>query len=611
MAKKAGVITLLAVLMGCLWVITSWAMEPGDQRWAHQGDTTGYPGPIVKIDNQGNRFVASTVEVSGSAEWQVISYDKNGVERWKKSFSPGGSSGNYLMDMALDKDGNVIVVGSAVLTETSNKDWLITSLDKSDGHTLWWNYYDYDKEDSEDEATLVTVDRNGNIVVAGYETVNGEKLSVVQYYSYPTYNVKWTTTLYLSPLNSISNSPTSITVDSTGRIIVGGYTLGSDRNWFVCVISPTGGEILGENFYAGDDAGPDYDSLTKVVTDDSNNIIAAGIFTINGGTNLEILSLSFSTSSGITKNWAITLPNGDSLQDLTIDTSGHIVAAGSNSLNGGDFYVVSISSSGSKRWESTYDSGYGLDRAYALGISPDGGVVATGVRRNQSSNFDWYTACLDPTTGERRWSVLYDGGKGDFPNSIAVDQSSKDVVVVGSSGDDLLIIDYEGGCPLTPSAKHVLKPAEVRTINPAASTPDPDNGKYLGFGDVVSGGHKFKIEAEFPAYLKESDNSVMNVKIFIAAQMPDDYSRLAYFDSSNNMKYQPPDKLSSWKASVNGAIAKTTVFQEVDTSSLVSVPKGTHYWYTLVVPDTVPDDFSGVDWATTPWEITVNIFEVK
>jgi hypothetical protein len=173
---------------------------------------------------------------------------------------------------------------------------------------------------------------------------------------------------------------------------------------------------------------------------------------------------------------------------------------------------------------------------------------------------------------------------------------------------------WNNSSPPSPSPTgHILVPSEVRTINPAAASPDGaiSNGKYLGFGDVATGGNHFKVEAQFPAYLKQSDNSTMAVKIFIAAQMPDDYSRLAYFDSSNNLKYQPPESLSSWKNSVSGAVATTTIFPEVDISSaLANIPSGTHYWYTLVVPDTVPDDFSGVNWATTPWEITVNILEV-
>jgi len=214
-------------------------------------------------------------------------------------------------------------------------------------------------------------------------------------------------------------------------------------------------------------------------------------------------------------------------------------------------------------------------------------------------------------TGEINWEGSYNSGGYDFAVDVAVDKTAEDVVVAGNTRDSssVLIVDYQG---YTPSG-HVLVPEEVRTINNVPASPDPaiNNGKYLGFGSVATGGNKFKIEAAFPAYLNQSDNSTLSVKIFIAAQMPDDYSRLAYFDSSNNLKYQPPESLSSWKSSVSGAVSDTIIFPEVDINSgLSNIPSGKHYWYTLVVPDTVPDDFHGVDWSTTPWEITVNILNV-
>ncbi len=160
---------------------------------------------------------------------------------------------------------------------------------------------------------------------------------------------------------------------------------------------------------------------------------------------------------------------------------------------------------------------------------------------------------------------------------------------------------------------HVMKPGEVTEISPASTTPEPDSKIYLGFGNAAAGGKLFTVVAAFPAYLDSDENSTLSVKIFIAAQLPDDYSRLLFFDSSNKIDYQPPHSLVSWKSSVKGPVATTTVLPPVlvDSTSGFQVPKGTHYWYTLVVPDTVPDDFSGVDWTTTPWEITVNILDIQ
>ena len=203
----------------------------------------------------------------------------------------------------------------------------------------------------------------------------------------------------------------------------------------------------------------------------------------------------------------------------------------------------------------------------------------------------------------------------DTPTDIAIDGSNGDIVVVGCIGDigpDGLIIDISDSEETLPSAPvKALRPSMVDII-PAAETPDLEDGNYLGFGDSVVKGPHLKVEAALPAYLKQSDNSTLAIKIFIAAQMPDDYSRLAYFDSSNNLKFQPLGSLSSWKSSVRGAVSVTTVSLEVGLRSESStIPSGTHYWCALVVPATVPDDFSGVDWSTTPWEITVNILDVQ
>jgi len=158
---------------------------------------------------------------------------------------------------------------------------------------------------------------------------------------------------------------------------------------------------------------------------------------------------------------------------------------------------------------------------------------------------------------------------------------------------------------------HKLIPGEVTDIDSPPAVPRPDQGEYLGFGTAAAGGDLFAVRAEFPQYVY--DGAVETVKIFIAAQLPDDYSRLLYFDSSNAIHYQPPDQLSSWKSSVKGSVGLVTVLPSVkiDSSGGFAVPTGTHYWYTLVVPSTVPDDFSGVDWGVTPWEITVNILDVE
>ncbi len=338
-------------------------------------------------------------------------------------------------------------------------------------------------------------------------------------------------------------------------------------------------------------------------------------------------------------NWQKSYSEGHGYYEayaVAIDSKDNTIVVGHED-NGSDkdWKVISYSPSGAINWQRSYDGGHGSDYAKAVAIDSKDNAIVVGCESNGSDK-DWKIISYSPS-GTIEWQASYDSKTSNYdvsafgngkdgrvpavssPNDdkaehISIDRSSGEIVVAGEvlDGTNALIIDCEGYPPA--ASGHILVPSDVRTVQPAAETPNANstNGTYLGFGDVVANGTHFKVEAAFPTYLKESDNSTLAVKIFIAAQLPDDYSRLAFFDSSNNLKFQPPDTLSSWKSSVSGEVEKTSIFPEtaVGTDSSI-VPSGTHYWYTLVVPDTVPDDFAGVDWSTTPWEITVNVFEVK
>ena len=310
-----------------------------------------------------------------------------------------------------------------------------------------------------------------------------------------------------------------------------------------------------------------------------------------------------------------------------VDPQGNIVVAGI-ALRGtyADIRVVSYTPSGGKKWETFYDSSShdydGMVECYSnklAAIDKGNNIIVAGYEGALPGKVKLKLLSFS-LSGTLNWEQTYISTDNAAPTSIVIDPDSGEMVVGATLqnpttySNTALVVDYEGATPPTPTPSpsgRILYPGDVRWVSPAEESPDPDHGVYLGFGDVVANGTHFKVEAAFPNYLKDSDNSTLAVKIFIAAQMPDDYTRLAYFDDANNLMFQPPDTLSSWKASVTGGVGNTIVFPEIDLSTTPDIPSGIHYWYTLVVPDDVPDDFSGVDWSITPWEITVNVFEVK
>ena len=613
----------------------SWA-KPGELKWRY--DSLEGFSPLLAIDNEGNRIIVVTSANSSSTPpehyWNVVSVDEEGHLNWKRSYHSATNKSEAFV-LATDSKGNVIVAGFE--EKGSDCYWKIISYSSS-GSTNWERSLDGGDKIGFSSPRAIAIDSKDNVIVVGH-VYNGS-------------NNDWKV-ISFSPVGGINweksydggrgdDQPLAVAIDSKDNaIVVGSEYNGNKFNWKVISYSSFGVVNWEQSYDKGRYAG-------GVAIDSNDNAVVVGIYSDIPGSDWHIIS--YSQAGGI--NWDKTYDAGegyDQPRALVVDSKDNAVVVGYGwNHNDKDWKIVSFSPSGDINWEDSYDGGYGDDEASAVAINSKDIVVVAGYTFNSHGDEDW--RILSFSTADRvlnRWVGSYDGrsdtynstyslsllkSKGrksgrvsamvtpfdDWAETVCIDESSGDVVIAGNihGGSNALAIDCEGLSPAHISlfVGHVLKPGEVRTVHPAVQTPNPapNNGTYLGFGDVVANGTHFKVEAAFPKYLKQSDNSTLPVKIFIAAQLPDDYSRLLFFDSSNNVKYQPPDRLSPWKSSVSGGVSATTVFPEIDIhSGLSGIPTGTHYWYTLVVPATVPDDFSGVDWSTTPWEITVNILDVE
>ncbi len=616
-AYKSLFLTVITITIGCLGLGTVVWANPGELQWKYS--SSGGYGEWLAIDSFRNRILVTTFQSSTTHYWHVVSLDKNGKLNWQTSYIGGETQG-----VATDSRGNVIVVGYEY--NGSDDDWKVISYSPA-GEINWQQ--SYDGTFGHDIPRAVAVDSKDDVIVVGSENNGSDDDWKIISYS-PLGTINWQQSY---DGGNGDDTAYAVGVDSDDNVIVAGRVRGgSDDDWKIISFSALGG-INWQRSYDGRNGD---DSPHKIAVDSKDNVIVAGYE--HNGSDVDWKVISYS-STGAT-NWEGSYDSGSGDEEalnVSVDSNGNAVVVGTKDAGcGSDWHIISYSPSGAINWQQSY-SGNSNDWPLAVASDSDNNAVVAGFEKNDRGDYDWRIISFS-SAGDIEWKASYDSrngtyetssykrGKGgvrspasgnnydDWATRIAIDKVSGEVVVAGSilNKSSALVIDCQGYTPKF--SGHVLIPSEVRTVQPAAQTPNatPDNGTYLGFGDVVANGTHFKVEAAFPAYLKQSDNTTLPVKIFIAAQMPDDYSRLAYFDSSNNLKYQPPDKLLSWKSSVTGEVAKTTIFPEVDVhSGLSGIATGTHYWYTLVVPATVPDDFSGVDWSTTPWEITVNVFEVK
>ncbi len=620
--RRAGklrrvVVLILMVVLGLGGV--SWSAM-GDKSWEWETMGYAYLYSFLDLDSEGNLLVAYPVIANSTNYYaHVISLDRNGGVNWETDVSD--PSGKFaLSDLTVDKDDNVIVGGSA--HAGGDYDWKVVKLSSS-GSALREFSYDsgYD-----DYLYALATDSQGRIVGVGRTDTSSSSSSsyrgVVNFLSVGKV-VEWPPLPY--------SEAEKVVVDSNDRVVVMGSTYsGGDRDWKVVSYSYSGTKLWEESF----DGGYGEDSPEDLAVDDSGNVVVVGSVETSGGDDDWMVVFYEVSGATATLKWDSQI-DGEGGEDraysVVVDDAGNVVVGGFVTMGGNEdglliYYDPSFL--GRMLWSKRYDES-GRDEEF-LGVdSAQGMVVAVGTSHS-GSYCRWKVRAYSVVDGSLKWENSC-AEECSFPNDIVVDAYGG-TYVVGVCGvfAKVKVVAYEGvttpdsgggtggdtggdngtdngtGGGTEPLTGHVLRPSEVRTINSPPRSPSPLKGTYLGFGEAAVGGSNFKLQAAFPQYINVAKNQVYEVKIFIAAQLPDDYSRLLYITSANEVMYQPPERLSSWKSKVKGFVPNTVV---LNTSS-ASMPSGLHYWYTLVVPSYVPDDFSGVDWSTLPWEVTVNVLNL-
>ncbi len=163
----------------------------GKYTWAiNMGSNDGSYGQGVAVDDGGNAYITGFFTGSvdfdpgtgtrlltsiGSSDVYLAKYDVNGNYVWANSM--GGGNDDYGFGVDLDHNGNVYIAGfyknsadfnpgsgSAILTSVANsRDGFVAKYDSSGGF-LWANSIG---DAGSDESRDLSVDRNGNVYVAG------------------------------------------------------------------------------------------------------------------------------------------------------------------------------------------------------------------------------------------------------------------------------------------------------------------------------------------------------------------------------------------------------------------------------------------------------------
>ena len=146
----------------------------GSQIWAVR-----YNGPgndddgaqDLAIDSGGNVYITGySYDSNTNYDYATVKYDHNGNHLWSARYNGPDNSGDYAYALAIDNSGNVYVTGISFDGNTAND--YATVKYSSDGKQLWVARYN-GTGNSDDYASSIFVDNNGNVYTSGQSIASG------------------------------------------------------------------------------------------------------------------------------------------------------------------------------------------------------------------------------------------------------------------------------------------------------------------------------------------------------------------------------------------------------------------------------------------------------
>jgi uncharacterized delta-60 repeat protein/uncharacterized repeat protein (TIGR01451 family) len=345
---------------------------------------------------------------NGDKEFALVRYNYNGTldttfNGTGKVVTDFNGTSDRIWGLTLQPDGKIVAVGETVsLVFPGTNDIAVAryntngTLDTSFGGT---GKVTTDHGAGASNAAYAVAMSGANIVVAGYESVSGNNDFMVARYTSggvldPTFGTLGVTTTGFSGFNDVARA---VALDSTGRIVLGGYANnGSDDDF--AVARYTSGGVLDAAFVAGAGkaavnifAPGSADQAFALAVNQGNDAIVLAGSAFNNSTGNKDFALVRYSSAGALQGVVTTDFNNspDVAQALVMTGTGvnaKVVAAGfsRNSTSSDDFALARYNADGTP--DTTFDGDGKLtmrinnadERAYGVAQEFDGKLVAAG-----------------------------------------------------------------------------------------------------------------------------------------------------------------------------------------------------------------------------------------
>lgn len=414
----------------------------------------------VAVDKAGNVFVIGTSIGEGTqSDYATIKYDSSGRQLWIARYDGPGNRSDNAEGLAVDEAGNAYVTG--VSTGIDGTCEFATIKYDGIGNKIWEAHYRGPVGGSEGRA--IAVDPVGNVYVTGHGRGDGTDYDYVTIKYDSSGSEQWVAR-YNGP-DSRSDFAYALAIDALGAIYVTGASNGSGTLFgyfdYATVKYDSAGNQLWVARYGGPGAG--YDGAYSIAVDGFGNAYVTGR---SAGVSTGDDSLTVKYDADGAQQW-VARYNGpgngfDAGWRLALDTLGNIYVVGmsTGSGTGYDFAVIKYDGNGNQLWAARYNGpGDDDDEGRDILLDTAGHVYVTGISWGSNSGFDATTVMYD-SVGTQQWVARYNGpaNSDDYGIAIAVDDGGN-LYVAGNRTDDpensydYLVVRYgsEFWAPFTPA----------------------------------------------------------------------------------------------------------------------------------------------------------------
>ncbi|MDP2036241.1 MAG: T9SS type A sorting domain-containing protein [Ignavibacteria bacterium] len=406
-------------------------------------------GNSAAIDEQGNVFVTggSMRGSDNGSDIVTIKYSPTGVQEWLSVYkAPGNGGADYGTVIALDKQGNVYVAGSSYGVGTVLQDF-ITIKYNSAGQQQWEARYNGPGR-SPEAVTAMALDSQGNVIITG-QSEGGKGFSFdIATIKYNSAGVEQWVVRYNSPAN-FDDYPNSLVIDSQDNIYVVGQIRAAPGVSFdyVTIKYNSSGQQQWLKTFNGTGSGDD--KANSVAVDGAGNVFVTGISTIdkNASYLTDIVTIKYDAAGNEVWKSQYDGPgkSTDGAVSIKLDGAGNIYVFGSS--NGGlstqmDYATIKYNPEGAKIWEARYNaSGGNTEEAHAMVIDAKGDIYVTGNSAGPTGRD--YTTIKYNSSGVEQWVMRYNGTGNAYDDALSIAVNSVgQVAITGSSPGATSATDY-------------------------------------------------------------------------------------------------------------------------------------------------------------------------